>query len=51
MRDAPDFGVPFDLKVLPIFDFAHPIITKLKLAFLSLYQHAKKSAYFTNSRT
>ena len=49
MWDAPDFRVPYDLKVLPIFDHAHPIIIKLTLAFLNLYQHAKKSAHFINS--
>ena len=49
MWDAPDFGVPYDLKVLPVFDHAHRIITKLTLAFLNLYQHAKKSVHFINS--
>ena len=49
MWDVPDFRFPYDLKILPIFDHAHPIITKLTLAFLNLYQHAKKSAHFINS--
>ena len=49
MWDAPDFRVPYDLKVLPIFDHAHPIIIKLTLAFLNFYQHAKKSVHFINS--
>ena len=49
MWDAPDFRVPYDLNFIPIFDHAHPIITKLPLAFLNLYQHAKKSAHFINS--
>ena len=49
MWDAPDFRVPYDLKVLPIFDHAHPIIIKLTLAFLNLYQNAQKSAHFINS--
>ena len=44
-----DFRVQYDLKVLPIFDLAHPIITKLTLAFLNVYQHAKKLARFINS--
>ena len=48
MWDAPDFRVPYDLNFIPIFDHAHPIITKLTLAFLNLYQHAKKSAHFSN---
>ena len=48
MWDAPDFRVPYDLKVLPIFDHAHPIIIKLTLAFLNFYQHTKKSAHFIN---
>ena len=41
MSDAPDFRVLYDLKVLPSFDHTHPIITKLTLAFLNLYQHKK----------
>ena len=41
MWDAPDFRVSYDLKVLHIFDHAHPIIIKLTLVFLNLYQHAK----------
>ena len=49
MWDAPDFRVPYNLKVLPIFDHAHLIIIKLTLAFLNLYQHATKSAHFINS--
>ena len=49
MWDAPDFRVPYDLNFIPIFDHAHPIITKLTLAFLTLYQHAKKSTHFINS--
>ena len=39
----------YDLNVLPIFNHAHPTITKLILAFLNVYQHAKKSAHFINS--
>ena len=49
MGDAPDFRVPHDLNFIPIFDNAHPIITKLTLAFLNLYQRAKKSVHFINS--
>ena len=49
MGDAPDFRVPHDLNFIPIFDNAHPIITKLTLAFLNLYQHVKKSVHFINS--
>ena len=49
MWDASKFRVAFDLKVLPIFDYAHPVIFKLTLAFLLLYQHAKKLARFINS--
>ena len=49
MWDALDFRVPYDLKVLPIFNHAHPIITKLTLAFLNLYQQAKKSVHFISS--
>ena len=49
MWDAPDFRFPYDLKVLPIFDHTHPIITKLTLGFVNVYQHAKKSAHFINS--
>ena len=45
----PDFRVLYDLKVLPIFDHAHPIVIKLTLAFLNLYQNAQKSAHFINS--
>ena len=45
MWNAPDFRVPYNLEVLPIFDHAHLIIIKLTLAFLNLYQHAKKSAH------
>ena len=41
MWDTPDFRVPYDLKVLPIFNHAHPTIIKLTLVFLNLYQHAK----------
>ena len=48
MWDAPDFRVLYDLKVLPIFDHAHPLIIKLTLAFLNFYQHAKTSAHFIN---
>ena len=44
MWDATDCRVPYDLKVLPIFDH-HPIIIKLTLAFLHFYQHAKKSSH------
>ena len=49
MWDAPDFRVPYDLNFIPIFDHAHPVITTLTLVFLTLYQHAKKSAHFINS--
>ena len=49
MWDAPDFRVPYDLNFILIFDHAHPIITKLTLAFLTLHQNAKKSAHFINS--
>ena len=49
MWDAPDFRVPYNLKVSPIFHHAHLIIIKLTLASLKLYQHAKKSAHFINS--
>ena len=49
MRYPSDFRVLYDPKVLPIFDHAHPIIIKLTLAFLNLYQHAQKSAHFINS--
>ena len=48
MWDAPDFRVPYDLNFIPIFDHAHPVITKLPLAFLNVYQHAEKSAHFIN---
>ena len=44
--DAPDFRVPFELKVLPIFDHVHPITIKLTLAFLNLYQYEKKTSSF-----
>ena len=43
---APNFRVPFDVKVLPIFDRANPVIIKLTLAFLNLYQNAKKISSF-----
>ena len=49
MWDQSDFRVLYDLKVLPIFDHAHPIIITLTLVFLNLYQHVKKSAHFINS--
>ena len=49
MRYPSDFRVLYDPKVLPIFDHADPIIIKLTLAFLNLYQHAQKSAHFINS--
>ena len=49
MGDPRDFRVLYDLNFIPIFDHAHPIITKLTLAFLTLYQDAKKSAHFINS--
>ena len=49
MWDGPYFRVLYDLNYIPIFDHAHPIITKLALAFLNLYQHAKKSVHFINS--
>ena len=49
MWDAHVFRVPYDLKVLPIFDHGHPIIIKLTLAFLNLGQHAKESAHFISS--
>ena len=49
MWDAPDFRVLYDLNFILIFDHAHPITTKLTLAFLTLYQHAKKSTHFINS--
>ena len=49
MWDAPDIRVSCDLKLLPIFDYAHPIITKLTLAFLNLYQQSKKWVHFINS--
>ena len=39
----------YDLKVLPIFDHAHPIITKLTLAFLNVYQHAKNQLILSHS--
>ena len=39
MRDAPEFRVPYDLNFIAThFDHVHPIITKLTLAFLNLYQ-------------
>ena len=37
------------MEVSPILDHAHQLIIKLTLAFLNLYQHAKKSAHFINS--
>ena len=43
MLHAPDFRIPYDLKVLPSFDHAHTIIIKLTLAFLNFYEHAKKN--------
>ena len=49
MWDAPDFRVPYDLNFTPIFDHAHPIITKLTLAFVILYQDAKKNQLIINS--
>ena len=49
MWDETDFRVLYDLKVLPIFGHAHPIIIKLTLAFLNLDQHAKKPAHSINS--
>ena len=50
MWDAPDFRVPYDLHFIGThFDHAHPVITKLTLTFLNLYQHAKKSVHFINS--
>ena len=50
MWDAPDFRVPYDLNFIATqFDHANPIITKLTLAFLNLYQYAKKSVHFINS--
>ena len=49
MCDAPDVRVPYNLNFIPIFYNAHPIITKLPLTFLNLYQHAKKPAHFINS--
>ena len=39
--DTPVFRVQYDLKVLSIFDHAHPIIIKLTLVFLNLHKHAK----------
>ena len=48
MWNAPDFIAPYDLNFIPIFDHAQPIITKLTLAFLNVYQHVKKSAHFIN---
>ena len=44
--DAPDFRVPFELKVLPILDHVHPITIKLTLAFLNLFQYEKKTSPF-----
>ena len=49
MWDAYDFRLLYDIKVFQIFDHAHPIIIKLTLSFLNLYQHAKKWAHFINS--
>ena len=50
MWDAPDFRVAYDLNfITTVFDNAHPIITKLTLAFLNLYQHAKKLVHLINS--
>ena len=49
MWDAPDYKVPYDVNFIAIFDHAHQMITKLPLAFLTLYQHAKKSAHFIYS--
>ena len=49
MWDTPDFRVPYDLKFLPAFEHTHPIIIKLTLAFLNLYQHTKNLAHFMNS--
>ena len=48
MWDAPDFRVLYDLNFFPNFDHVHPIIIKLTLPFLNLYQHAKKLAHFIN---
>ena len=49
MWDAPDFRVPYDRNFIPIYEHGYPLITKLTLAFLNLYQNAKESANFINS--
>ena len=46
MWDAPDFRVPYGLKVLPIFDHAQLITAKITLAFLNVDKHAKKIKTF-----
>ena len=37
MWDEPDFRVPYDLKFLPIFDYANPIMIKLTLISFSKF--------------